>query len=345
MDKRYQVFVSSTFADLKDERAKVTQALMEIDCIPAGMEIFPAIDQEQFEFIKKIIDDCDYYLLIIGGRYGSLSENGISYTEKEYDYAVEIGIKVIAFLHGDPGTIPLNKSEVNEDTRAKLTAFRNKVATNRLVKFWINAEELPGLVAMNLPKTIKTYPAIGWVRANTVGDPSIYQEMNELRKENSILKELLNSKAEKETILQEELAGLDDLITLNGNNRTYGGRNYGYRNTSWSVSITWGKVFALIAPRLLECPNDSEAKKIISEQIYLAEHPKTSGTVILDDQDFQTIKIHLKSMGLVSPQVTKTANGGAALFWFLTSLGEETLIKLRSVKKLNTNAEQNTVDE
>ncbi|WP_268844130.1 DUF4062 domain-containing protein [Aeromonas caviae] len=53
MNKRYQVFVSSTFADLQDERSKVIQTLMEMDCIPAGMELFPAMDEEQFEFIKK----------------------------------------------------------------------------------------------------------------------------------------------------------------------------------------------------------------------------------------------------------------------------------------------------
>jgi len=52
INKKYQVFVSSTFADLKEERAKVIQTLMELDCIPAGMELFPAIDEEQFNFIK-----------------------------------------------------------------------------------------------------------------------------------------------------------------------------------------------------------------------------------------------------------------------------------------------------
>ncbi|WP_313021991.1 DUF4062 domain-containing protein [Atlantibacter hermannii] len=71
MDKRYQVFVSSTFKDLEQERSTVIQTLMEMDCIPAGMELFPAIDEQQWEFIKKIIDDCDYYLLIIAGRYGT----------------------------------------------------------------------------------------------------------------------------------------------------------------------------------------------------------------------------------------------------------------------------------
>jgi hypothetical protein len=75
MNKRYQVFVSSIYADLKEERQRVIQALMEMDCIPAGMELFPAADEEQWLFIRKVIDDCDYYLLVIGGRYGSTTSD------------------------------------------------------------------------------------------------------------------------------------------------------------------------------------------------------------------------------------------------------------------------------
>ena len=40
MDKRYQVFVSSTYADLQQERQKVIQALMEMDCIPVTWSSF-----------------------------------------------------------------------------------------------------------------------------------------------------------------------------------------------------------------------------------------------------------------------------------------------------------------
>ena len=117
MDKRYQVFVSSTYADLKQERQKVIQALMEMDCIPSGMEPFPATDEEQWEFIKRIIDDCNYYLLIVGGRYGSTTPEGISYTEKEYHYAIDKEIKVIALLHGNPDEIPSSKTELDPELR------------------------------------------------------------------------------------------------------------------------------------------------------------------------------------------------------------------------------------
>lgn len=193
MEKRYQVFVSSTYADLKEERSRVIQTLMEMDCIPAGMELFPATDEEQWEFIKKVIDDCDYYLLIIGGRYGTQSPDGISYTEKEYDYAISNGIKVVALLHEDPETLPQEKIESDPEFRQKLTNFREKVATGRLVKMWKKPEELPGMVALSLTKTIKTFPAIGWVRANTVSNESLLKDLNDSSKEITDLKEKLKT--------------------------------------------------------------------------------------------------------------------------------------------------------
>lgn len=64
------------------------ETILKYDCFPAGMELFPAMDEETFEFIKRIIDDSDYYLLIISGRYGSMAEDSISWTERKYDYAV-----------------------------------------------------------------------------------------------------------------------------------------------------------------------------------------------------------------------------------------------------------------
>lgn len=106
MDKKYQVFVSSTYQDLIEERKAVIQALLELDCIPVGMELFPAADDSQWEFIRKTIDESDYYIVIIGGRYGSLSEHGKSFTEQEYLYALETEKPVLAFLHQDPNTLP-----------------------------------------------------------------------------------------------------------------------------------------------------------------------------------------------------------------------------------------------
>jgi hypothetical protein len=327
MEKRYQVFVSSTYADLKNERSRVIQTLMEMDCIPSGMELFPASDEEQWEFIKRIIDDCDYYLLIIGGKYGKPGPDGLSYTEKEYDYAVEKGLKIIALLHENPDDLPKTKIESNPEFKQKLIQFREKVATGRLVKFWIKSEDLPGIVSLSVAKTIKSFPATGWVRANQVSNEELLSEINELRKENSALKTHIQ-KYEKETIPStENLANIEDSIKIKV-------RYYSYNQKSYidkGVDITWKEIFSLISPFLLKLPNESYVQTIMGRDIL-----KGYGGSIYD-QDFQTIKIQLLSLKLVDVQYLKTVQGGMDWFWSLTPKGNKFMVELRSIKNSNIN--------
>ncbi len=324
MDKRYQVFVSSTYADLKEERQHVTQALMEMDCIPAGMELFPATDEEQWEFIKRIIDDCDYYLLIIGGRYGSTIEEGISYTEKEYDYAVEKGLKVVALIHENPDDIPVGKSDISPEIRAKLKAFREKVSGNRLVKYWNKAGDLPGLVALSLSKTIKTFPATGWVRASEVSNEDLLAELNELRKENSGLKIDLSKLQQSPSYKIEGLAGLDETFTINGSQYVHSHKR------AWVSTLTWSEIFSIVAPYLIQHPNEKQVKSVLLSAIQAKE--ELNGVhITLEDQDLQTISIQLKSHGLIRTRYSKTTSGSMALFWTLTPKGERLMVQLRVI--------------
>ena len=200
MEKRFQVFVSSTFTDLIEARHHVVQTLLQLDCIPAGMELFPATDDEQWKFITKVIDDCDYYILIIGGRYGSTTSEGISYTEREFDYAFKREIPILAFVHGDPDLIPLGKSEITPEARQKLTAFREKVCRDRLVKTWREVSDLPGMVALSLTKAFKTHPSPGWVRGTGTERNDLLEQINELRQRNEELEVKLRKKTCTATI-------------------------------------------------------------------------------------------------------------------------------------------------
>ena len=120
MEKRYQVFISSTFRDLVQERQEVLKAVLEIDHMPAGMELFPAADDAAWQLIKDVIDGSDYYVVIIGGRYGSLDDTGIGYTEKEYDYAASQKKPVIPLLHKNPDNLPRDKTETDQASWEKL---------------------------------------------------------------------------------------------------------------------------------------------------------------------------------------------------------------------------------
>ena len=73
---RFQIFLSSTFTDLQVERVAVTQALLRMQrCIPAGMEFFPASSRPPWDVIRPILDVTDYMVLLLAGRYGSVTED------------------------------------------------------------------------------------------------------------------------------------------------------------------------------------------------------------------------------------------------------------------------------
>lgn len=171
MTKKYQVFVSSTYNDLIDERAAVTQCLLDMGCIPVGMEQFPASDMSQMEYIKMMLDDCDYYVLILAGKYGSFDDDGIGFTEKEYDYAIEKGIPVMSFVIKDSGKLMSEKCESTNVKRKKLEAFRKKVCAGKLVKFYTDIGTLQAAVAISLNRCIQDFPAVGWVRGDTNDAP------------------------------------------------------------------------------------------------------------------------------------------------------------------------------
>jgi len=332
MDKRYQVFVSSTFTDLKDERSNVIQTLMEMDCIPAGMELFPAIDEEQWEFIKKIIDDCDYYLLIIGGRYGSVAEDGLSYTEKEFDYAVSKGIKIIVLTHENRSELPVSKSEVNEELINKLELFIEKASKGRLRKTWSTAKDLPGLVALSMSKTIKTYPAIGWVRANNIGNESDLRDMIKLQKDYETLKnELINLKSSK---IDTESMNLVDLSTsFKFKCRSYYAQQQyskaGFKE--WEVEMSWQEIFYVISPYLSEYTAESTVSNLIVKEAQRKQGKGgTSPSVI--SQDMKTIAVQLQAYKLITIKSLKTTDGSMALFWILTDLGKSEMLKLRTIK-------------
>ncbi|MQY08260.1 DUF4062 domain-containing protein [Actinomadura macrotermitis] len=155
--KRYQVFISSTRRDLGDERRAVAEALLEHGFIPIGMEQFPASGQAGWPLIERFIDECDYYVLIVGRLYGSQRPNGVSYVESEYDYAVATGKPVLAFL--------LDEEDV-ADKRVAL--FRAKIGQDRLRSAWRTPDELAREIVAALHKEIVDNPRPGWVRGDSL---------------------------------------------------------------------------------------------------------------------------------------------------------------------------------
>lgn len=330
-DKRYQVFISSTYTDLRDERQKVMQAVMEMDCFPAGMELFPAMDEDQLDFIKKVIDDCDYYIIIIGGRYGNVTPDGVSYTEAEYEYAVSRGIKVIALLHGEPEQIPQGKSEPSDKGRERLALFRKKVATGRLVKQWTQSHELPGLVALSLSKTIKAHPAKGWIRGDSAASADVLAQINELRLENRRLVQEVEKERSKSAATLAGLAHGSDTLDVFGRYPNKG---------SWKGTCSWDELFARIGPKMLV----PLAQDNVGTAVVAALAPGTKITV--SPVSVETIGLQFKALGLITLRPMPSVNQTWHVFWQLTDRGLEhlTALRVRRRPSLSLTAEPDTGD-
>lgn len=342
MDKIYQVFVSSTFVDLQEERKEVMQALLELDCMPAGMELFPASNDDQWTLIKRVIDACDYYLLIIGGRYGSTNEKGISYTQMEFEYALETGKPIISFLPKKPEDIPTGKCEKDPENQKKLEEFKN-LAQKKLVKYWENPEQLGSIVSRSMIKLIKDFPAEGWVRAGSAVDEKSVKEIARLQKENTQLQERLNAIAFEAPKGTEVLAQGDDEITVDFTFSAYHSKKGNYYKFHQCLDCTWNGLFVAVAPYLI---NEGLERKMVSaingfiednvDEILKSATEKgysKFSNFELDQNSFNLIKVQFRALGLICLSERKRQVSDKGTYWRLTPYGDNIMTQLLAIRK------------
>lgn len=174
--RKFSIFISSTYEDLRDERQALIGVALENGYIPMGMEQFHGAPADQWTVITKYIDECDFYLLMVGGRYGSIDETvDISYTEKEYDYAKKKGIPVLVLIK-DPASITDNKKDKGSEKHDKyemmrrLDSFRAKVKNEgNTVDFFKDMSSLKYVAAASLRNATEYVGEnAGWVRYSDV---------------------------------------------------------------------------------------------------------------------------------------------------------------------------------
>lgn len=175
MNRKLQVFVSSTYTDMLEERQGAIEAILECGHIPAGMELFSADNKKQFEVIKKWIRSSDVFLLILGGRYGSIeTSSGKSYIQKEYEFAKQIGKKPIAIILSDEGIArKIAKGDYSitdkEYLSSEYTTFKQKITDSKLCDFFDDVTSLKNCIYKVLKNCESNSNLVGWVKANTPG--------------------------------------------------------------------------------------------------------------------------------------------------------------------------------
>ena len=334
MSKKYQIFISSTYEDLKAERDQVIKATLEMGHIPVGMEMFSAADEEQWNIIARQIDEVDYYCIILAHRYGSVAPSGTGYTEKEYEYAISKGIPVLGFVINDGASWPAAHVENDPQKRERLEQFRAKVK-NRMVNFWENRNDLHAKFSIALMKAFLTHPRTGWSRASDVAGPEVIKELSRLSAENADLRKQIETMQRLER--EHDLDTLSEVFNTLERNKVTAYVRFSAAEWGEPIKVNLLTIFSAIAPNMIienypeEMARDA-ALGISGKTGYYKSWPIPKNYI-------QSWIVDLHALEIITPSTKKHPVSDSNEYWTLTDLGKKLLSGLRKFH-LKTKIEQ-----
>jgi len=125
--KLFNIFVSSTYEDLKSYREEVRGLITALGFIDMAMEKWPPTFRPPINEVTEAVNKSDVYVGIFAWRYGSRIEEGaMSYTEYEYELAKEKNIPRLIFLVHPEKDWPVKYVDIGIDGES-LRNLRNKI--------------------------------------------------------------------------------------------------------------------------------------------------------------------------------------------------------------------------
>ncbi len=193
MKKKLQVFVSSTYKDMLEERQAAVEAILKSGHIPAGMELFTAGDASQLKIIKKWIEDSDIFVLILGGRYGTLEpKTKKSYIELEYRYAQKIKKPYLAIVIKE-NVLREKKNEFREERNMLQYKKFRKYILSKSSHFYEDAKDIQVSILHNINAISQNTNLSGWVSGKEAQEnEKLLREIIELRKSKDDMQNRLN---------------------------------------------------------------------------------------------------------------------------------------------------------
>jgi hypothetical protein len=339
---KYQIFISSTYEDLREERDQVIKAVLEMGHIPVGMEMFSAADEEQWKIISRHIDESDYYVVLAAHRLGSLTPEGISYTRKEYEYARSSGIPCLGFIIDDGAKWPADRIDTDAHRRADLNAFK-AVIREKPVSFWSAAEDLHGKVSIALSKAFTAQPREGWVRSSSLAGPEVTRELTRLSAENASLREQLS--ASQRAVAEEHREKQREVIKMLDNAKR--SPSYRYRRQGeWlnDSEVTLYEVFQVLAPELIVERSINDLASTLAMQIR-KDNDQRWDTVA--HNQMKAMMADLMTLELVQPSTRKHPVSDDNEYWSLAPFGVELLKLVRryTLRELPAAEEDGTVSK
>jgi hypothetical protein len=296
MRKKYQVFISSTYTDLIEDRQTAVEAVLDAGHIPAGMELFKS-GKSQMETIYKWIDESDIYMLILGGRYGSIErESGKSYTQLEYEYALKKGMPVFAVVLSDEERarrVAIRGEAVIETLEGRKYIDFKELVLSKVSGFYHNMDGIKSEVHKQLNNIKENNNLVGWIKADDesikLREEELIRIIHSLKLENEKLNKNLKISMDEKLIplpMDVQLKRLKDFFDSKGVEISYNSREWSVFSSStpdsYGAPREWGDNPAIfLSKRAIKygfevegglryafCPTLNKGAKIITENNY-----------------------------------------------------------------------------
>lgn len=346
-DKRYQVFISATYTDLREERGILLQTLPTLGCLPATVEAHTQ-NLSTMVNIRRRIDECDYFILLLGSRYGSLMPSGVSYTHMEYVYAATKQKPILVLMHEAPENRPEVLQEDKADGKLKFGDFRKVLQRERdLIVYWRDAKDLANALHNAVPALIKRYPTSGWSRdKGAISGQTVasYSSNTQLEKECEALKKRIKElEAEKEKWLAssinnpETLAKGEDLFDIQYKCKAYAGGNC--QDIFGKTRLSWNELLVSFGSNLLQAQTEEFMTAKLNERLQKnalaevqSEYPKTHAVVDVQitPAAFNAVKMQFRVLGYIQ-RISR--DNDVKQWWQMTAIGERTLASIMSVRR------------
>ncbi len=330
--KLYQVFISATYHDLVEERRVVLELLPQMGCMPI---LLPSQGPQAWPSVRKRIEAADYYFLLVGSRYGSLTPSGVSHTHQEFVHARHKKKPMLICRHAQPSRRPEGMQETTAEGRTRFQDFC-QLLDEESALVWQDTTDLARVLRSKVPAWIQAHPAEGWVRASSMSATQILGRA--ATREDPDLDEALARIAELEAERDQWLSGLFKPSELaQGLELTdvhYQANVYHAGHCELLMlrsNLSWNEIFLAMAPHMRQPQTERFMQDRLADFLRQRglidaqkQRPKAHAMtdIKLSDLSFTAIRIQLRTLGLIGKARFVQKLSGIDTLWQLTLQGE-----------------------
>jgi len=260
LDKRYQVFISTSGSEMQPERIILSQTLVGMGFFSWGLEQRNPLSTA---FARRQIDDCDYVVILLGSQYGEQSVSGVGYMHLEYIYAVTKQKPIIVFMHDDPASRETSLHDAKAELREKFNDFR-KLLQNEVdqVFTYRSLRDLEMAVRLNMPQMLERYPVTGWVRPQNA--QALHDEIDQLKARIAQM-EAEAGKREPDPFLSLPKVSMHEIFSFEYRMHAYQDGNF--KELKIQKKLTWAELLAILGSTFVNPTPEEFFSKRLNEYL------------------------------------------------------------------------------